>query len=153
MLVIMEYRNIHGLLKTVFNIKALRSLDVLQVDTAEAWLQHFYSATDVIYILGIQAQRDSINTGKCLEENSFSFHYWQTSTSTDVAKAKDCSAVSDNSYHVGLGCIIINFAIIIFNFETWSCYSWGIGQSQVLRGVKVDLADNLKLALVFLMKI
>ena len=40
MLIVMKHRNVHALLEFGFNDKALRRLDILQIDTAKGRLQH-----------------------------------------------------------------------------------------------------------------
>ncbi len=153
MLIIMEYRNVHGFLQAVLNVKALRSLDILQIDAAKAWLQHLYSVANIVYAAGVEAQRHCIYTGKVLEEHSLALHNRQASTSTDIAQTKYSSTVGNNGYHVGLGCIVINLIVVFLDFQTWGSNTRCISQGQILVVSQIHLTDNFQLSLVFLMQL
>lgn len=66
-LVIMEYRDLADFLELRLDLKALRSLDVFQVDSAEAVSDVCDSADKVIDALMLYFNIDGINIGKTLE--------------------------------------------------------------------------------------
>ena len=152
MLVIMENRNIHGFLQAVLNIKALRCLDILQVNAAKARLQHLHSMTNIIHIAGVQAKRHGIHTGKTLEKNRFSLHNRQSGTCSNIAQPQHSSAIGYHSHHIGFGSIIINLVIIFLYFQARCRNTRRICQGQILGGTQIHLADNFQLTLIFLMQ-
>ena len=63
----MEYRDLADFLELRLDLKALRSLDVFQVDSAEAVSDVCDSADKVIDALMLYFNIDGINIGKTLE--------------------------------------------------------------------------------------
>src|SRR6516225_32057 len=52
-LIIMEYGNVHLFLKGLFDIEALRCLNVLQVDATERWLEQLAGLNDLVRIVRV----------------------------------------------------------------------------------------------------
>ena len=85
MLVIMHDRNIHFLLKTLFYIKTLRSLDVFEVYTSKSWLKGFDDFDKFLWIFFIDFNVKNINVCKDFKQNPFAFHYGFTSFRTNIS--------------------------------------------------------------------
>ena len=53
-LIIMKYRNVHLILKALFNNKTLWRLNILQIDTTKSWPHQFYCPAKLIRIFCIK---------------------------------------------------------------------------------------------------
>jgi hypothetical protein len=67
-LIIMEDRNLHGLLESLLDVETFRRLDVLKVNTAESRLQQLAGLDNLIRIFCVQFDIKDINVGKTLEK-------------------------------------------------------------------------------------
>lgn len=73
-LVIVEDRDVADFFELLLDVEALWGLDVLEVDAAEGWLHEFYRLNDLVRILGVQADRESVYARKGFKQNRFAFH-------------------------------------------------------------------------------
>ena len=68
MLVVMHHRDVESLLQTLFDVEALRSLDVLQVDTTERWSNALYNFTEFFWVFFVNLDIKDIDSTINLEE-------------------------------------------------------------------------------------
>ena len=132
MLVIREYRNIHGALKFIFNVIALRGRYIFQIDSCKGFFQKLYGVNEFILVFGIDYDRDGINIAKFLVQCRLAFHNRHSCCRTDIAKAKDTCPIRNNSYYItspgkGKGQIFI-----LLDFQTWCGNTWCIHGSQIM---------------------
>ena len=71
MLVIVENRDIQSGFQPFLNLKAAGSADVLQIDAAKAGSKPGDCLDDLFGILGIQSDRNSVNTAEFLEKYGY----------------------------------------------------------------------------------
>ena len=94
-LVIMEYRDLADFLEL---LKALRSLDVFQVDSAEAVRDVCDGADEVIDSLMLYFNIDGVNIGKTLEQKGLSFHYRLCGQRAEGSESENCGSVGDDCH-------------------------------------------------------
>ena len=75
MLVVVHNRYVEGLLQALLNVEALRSLDVLKVDTTECWGNLLNSLAELLRILLVNLDVEYVNTTVDLEEQTLTLHY------------------------------------------------------------------------------
>ena len=103
MLIVVKHRNRHGLAQRLFDVEALRRLDVLQVDAAESGLQKLAQADDFIGIFGVHFQVKHVDIRKALEQHSLAFHDGLSGQGSDIAQPQHRGAVGDNRHQVSAG--------------------------------------------------
>ena len=148
-LVIVEDRDVADFFELLLDVEALWGLDVLEVDAAEGWLHEFYRLNDLVRILGVQADRESVYARKGFKQNRFAFHNRQTGASADVAQAQYGGAVGDDSNHVALCGVFINIFIVFLNLQAGLCYAWGVSQREVVCAFQRNFAFNTKFTMSF----
>ena len=67
MLVIMEDGDVHELFQLLFNIEAIRCLDIFEVDSAEGGAQELDAVDEIVGVLSIDANIDRLNASKLVE--------------------------------------------------------------------------------------
>ena len=132
MLVVMEHGNVEGFLQLVFDVKALRRLDVLKVDAAIGGGDQLADLHDVFDFLARDADGDRIHTCKALEQDGLSFHDRKTCPRADVAKTQDRGAVGDDGDHVALRCVVIDGIGILFDCKARCGNARRIGAAQIV---------------------
>lgn len=150
-LVVVEDRDIE-FLQALLDVKALRCLDVLEVDAAECRCHELDGADDLIDVLRVEADGDGVYTGKALEEDGLAFHDRQAGASADVAEAEYSAAVRHDGDRVALVGVVIDLVVVLLNLQAWRSDARRVGQRQVLRLLEGDLAVHLDLAVVFSMQ-
>ncbi len=118
MLVIMENRNIGALLQLLFDLKASRSSDVLEVDAAEGSGNERNGLYDLVYIMCFYTDRDCVYIAESLEERAFSFHNRHSCLRSDVAQAEYCGAVCYNCDGVPSSGQLVTFIDILLDLKT-----------------------------------
>jgi hypothetical protein len=68
-LIIVENWNWHHTLKSFFNVEAVRTLDIFEVNTSERWMKILDNCDKLIWILAIDAEINAINISKFLEKD------------------------------------------------------------------------------------
>ena len=152
MLIIVENRNIHAFLQRTFDIEALRSLDVLQIDAAKARRHELDGLHNLIDALRVEADGDSVHTRKPLEQDGFALHDRKACACADIAKTEHRRSVGHDSDHISLRRIVINLAEILLDFQTGRRNTRRIGQGKILRRSQRHFAGNLQLARMLLVQ-
>ena len=124
MLVVMHHRDIEGLLQALFDVEALRRLDILQVDTTESRCNLLNGLAEFLWIFLVDFDIEDIHSTINLEQQSFTFHYWLAAHRTDVAESEHSSSITDHSYQVTLVCVLENFVRILLNLQAWESHAW-----------------------------
>ncbi|MOA41363.1 hypothetical protein D3C78_1633130 [compost metagenome] len=85
MLIVVHYRNIHFLFQTTLNFKTLRCFNIFQIDPTKSRLQRFYYFNEIINISGVQFKVKNVNIRKYFKQQTFTFHYRFTRSSSDIS--------------------------------------------------------------------
>ena len=107
MLIVVHHRNFHAFAKRLLDLEALGRLDVFEVDAAEARLHQRYRFNNRIGIFGRQLDIDRIDIGEALEEHRLALHHRLRGERTQIAEAKDRSAVRDHRNEVAPRCVVV----------------------------------------------
>ena len=101
MLVIVEHRDFHALAQLALHIKAVRRLDVFQVDTAKGGLQRGDDVDQFVEIvLFVDLDVKHVDTGKLLEQHALALHHGLGGQRADVTQAQDRRAIGDDRYQI-----------------------------------------------------
>ena len=138
-LIVMEDRNVHGLLQTAFDFKTARRADILQIDSAEGGLQALNGLYDLVHILRFQADREGIHPAEFLEQNGLALHNRHRSLWADVAKSQNRGSIADNRNGILLQGIGIGFLRILMDDLAGLCNARCIGKRQILSGLHLTL--------------
>ena len=95
-LIVVKHGDVQFLLQSGFDFEAPRRRDVLEIYAAERSGQQFYRANDFFGILGLDAQRISVNVAVCFEQRAFAFHDGHACLGADVAKPEYRRAVGND---------------------------------------------------------
>jgi hypothetical protein len=125
-LIVMENWNVHHFLELLLNIKAVWALDVLQVDTGEAWRKILDTVDEIIWVLGVDTEVNTLNSSEFVEQNRLSLHDGLGGQSADIAEAQDCSTICNDSHHVSLVCVSVGEVWVLLNLETWLSNTWRV---------------------------
>jgi hypothetical protein len=87
-LVIMEDRNVEFGAQAPLDLEATWRRDVLQVDRTERGRRHLDEINNAVDVLGRQAQRERIDSGKLLEQQRLTFHHGHRGLGADVAQSE-----------------------------------------------------------------
>ena len=134
-LVVVEDRDVHGLLQLFFDVEALGGLDVLQVDAAEGRLQELAGLDDLVRILGLELDVEDVDVGEALEEDPFPLHDRLARQRAEIAEAEDGGAVGDDRHQVPLGGVVVGIVRILFDRQAGLGDAGGIGEGEVFRGL------------------
>ena len=130
-LIVVEDRDLHGLPQLLFDVEALRRLDVLQVDAAEGGLQHLAGADDFLGIFGGQLDIEDVDIGEALEQHALAFHDRLAGQGADVAQAQHRRAVAHHRHQVALGGVLVGEAGIALDLQARNGHAGRIGQAQI----------------------
>src|ERR1019366_8783009 len=117
-LVIVEDRDLHGLLQRLLDIETLGRLDVFEIDAAKGRFEKLASADDFVRILGVQLDVKHVNVGEAFEQNTLAFHDGLAGERADVAESELCLPVRSQSNQVALGGVLVSVLRVLFDFET-----------------------------------
>ena len=148
----MEDGDVELLAQAALDVKALRCLDVLEVDAAKRRRHELDSADNLVDVLRVEADGDGVNASKALEQDGLALHDRQAGASADVAETEDGTAIRHDGNCVALVGVVVDFIVVLLDLEAWSRDARRIGQRQVLGLLEGDFAVHLDLAVVFLVQ-
>jgi hypothetical protein len=74
MLIVVEDRDVHGLLQRLLDVETLGSFNVFQVDAAERWLEQLAGLDDFVRVPGVQLDIENVDVGEAFKQDSLAFH-------------------------------------------------------------------------------
>ena len=148
----MEDRNIQFLFQPLFDLKAFGRSDVLQVDAAEYRCDPTDCFDDLLGILGVQTDRESIHISEPLEQQRFSLHNRHGCLSADIAQSQYRRTITDHRNQIALGCISVGQSCVPGDLQTGLCHTGSIGQAQILGSVHLHLAIDTDFTLMLCVK-
>ena len=152
-LVIMENGDVEGLFELVLDVKALRCLDVLEVDAAVGGGDELADFDDVLDFFAVHADGDGVDTGKALEEDRLALHDGEACACADVAETEDGGAVRDDGDHVALARVVVDLFGICLDREARCGDAGRVGAAEVVAGLQRDGRRDAELAVMALMKV
>jgi len=134
-LIVVEDRDLHGLAQLLFDVEALRRLDVLQVNGAEGGLEHLAGADDFLGVLAGQLDIEDVDIGKALEQNSLPFHHGFAGQGADVTEAQHRRAVAHHRDQVAFGGVLIREGWVALDLQARNSHAGRIGKAQIALGL------------------
>ena len=131
MLVIVEDGNLQRLLQRLLNVKAIRRLDVFQVDAPEGGLQKLAEFDDLVGIMAVHLDVEDIHVGEALEQHSLAFHHGLAGKSADIPETKHGGSVADHRDQVALRGVFVCVLRIVLNLEAGIGHSGRVCQAKV----------------------
>ena len=103
----MKDRDIRALLQLPLDFEAAGGGDVFQVDPAEGSGDQSHRVDELVHILCLDAQRNSVHVAEGLEQDAFSFHDRHACNRSDVAQPEHGGAVRDYGAHIAAAGIVV----------------------------------------------
>ena len=120
----MHHRNIELGNQPTLDLKALRRLDILEVDSTKGRSNRFDSLNELIDINSVNLDIKHIDISECLEQQPLSFHHRFASKGTDITQAKNSGSIADDGHQITLRSVLVSVIGICRNFLT------GIGNAR-----------------------
>ena len=130
-LVVVHYGDVECLLQALLDVKALRRLDVFEVDASEGGSNALYGLTEFLGILLCHLDVEHVDTAIDLEKKSLSLHHRLAAHRTDVAQTEYSGAVRNHSYEVSLVRVLIRSVGVFLNFQTGIGHTRRVGETKV----------------------
>ena len=111
------------------------------------------SINDSVNVIGVKADRESVNISKRLEQRTFAFHNRHTCQTADISKTQNSGAVGDNSNKVSSSCQLIGQCGVLLDLKTGLCDTGSISKGKVFCVLDLGSCNVLDLALPFLMQL
>ena len=127
-LVIMKDWNIESSLEALFNLKAARRTDILEVDAAVSGCKPSDSFDNLLSILCVKADGHCIHAAKFLEEHCLSLHDRHCGVGADIAKSEHRTSVRHDGYGVCLHRVLVGGFLVVCNHLAGFCNAGGVGQ-------------------------
>ena len=108
MLVVVKNRNIHHLAQALFDVEALRRLDVLEIDSTEGGTKKLHRTDEFIRVFRPDLEIYGIDIGETLEQNRLSFHHRLRGQRSKIAEAEDRRPVRDDGDQVASRSVIVD---------------------------------------------
>ena len=131
MLVVVKHRNLHAVAQLALDVEAFRSLDVLQVDTAETGFQAGDDLDQFVGVVFADFDIEHVDAGEFLEQDTFSFHHRLGRQRTDIAQTEHGGAVGDDRYQVATSGDGGDLARIVHDRFASGGDTGGVGQRQI----------------------
>jgi hypothetical protein len=142
-LVVVEDRNVHTLAQPALDDEALRGLDVLKVDPAEAGLQSRDDVAEQVDVLAVDLQVEDVDAGEGAEEGGLALHHRLGGERPDIAQAQHRRAVGDHRHEVAARGQLAGLARILHDRLAGRRHPRRIGERQVpLGGHRLDRPDR-----------
>jgi len=78
--------------------------------------------------LRIYVYINRLDTGELVEKHGLALHDWLARQGSEVAEAKHCRAIGDDSHHVTFVRVFVGLLSIFEDLQAWGGHSWGISQ-------------------------
>ncbi len=134
MLVIVEHWNVALLDQSTFDLKALRRLDVFQVDATEGNGDTLNGVDEGLRAFGIDFDVEYVDAGEALEQHAFTFHHGLGSQRAEVAQAQNRGAIGNDCNQVAFAGVFVGQFRVASDFAYWFGYAGAVGQRQVAGG-------------------
>ena len=130
-LIIVKNRDAHALTQLALNRKALRRLDVFEIDAAKSWFQTRDNLNELVRILLIDFNIKNIDSRKLFKQYRFAFHNGFGSQRPDIAKPQDRGAIGDHANEIASRRVAKSICRIGNNLLARRRNTWRISQCQI----------------------
>ena len=130
-LIVVEDWDFHRLLESLFDVEALRRLDVFEVNAAKRGFEQLAQPYDFVGIVGIYFEVEHVDIGEPLEQNALPFHDGFSGESSDVAEPEDCRAVADHGNQVSPRGVLESVMRILLDLKTGNGDAGSVGEAEI----------------------
>ena len=142
-LVVVKDRDLHALAQLLFDVEALRRLDVLEVDAAERGLERRHALDEAVRVFGVELEVEDVDVGELLEEHAFALHHRLGRERADVAQAEYGGSVGDHRDEVAACGVFERVGGIVLDGEARLRNPRRVGQREVELTVESLGGDDL----------
>ena len=143
----MKDRNVRALFELSFDFKAAGSRDVLQINAAKGSGNQGYCADELIHILGLDTERESIHITERFEKDALALHDRHAGFRTDIAQSQNSRTICNDCAHVVPSGQIIGLVYILLDLQAGLGHAGCICQRQVFLVLDRNAGDHFNLAL------
>ena len=133
-LVVVEDRDVQPFDQPLFDLEALRGLDILQVDAAEGGRDVRHGVDEGVHVLAVDFDIEYVDPGKAFEQHGLAFHDRLGGQRAAVAQAEDGGAVGDHGDQIAFVGVAVGQVEVFGNGPDRRGDPRGVGQGQVLLG-------------------
>ncbi len=133
-LVVVEDGNLHRLAQCFFDLEAIRSLDVFQIDPAEGGFEQLAEFDDFFGIVAVDFDVEDVNVGEAFEQNGLAFHDGLSRKSADIAEAKHGGPVAHDCDQVAAGGIFEGIVRILLDLKARLGHAGRVRQTEIALG-------------------
>ena len=130
-LVVVHHGDVQLLFQPTLDFKALRRLDVLEVDAAEGGCNRLDCRDELLGVLLVDFDVEHVDAGVYLEEQSLALHHRLAAERADVAQTEHRRAVGDDCHEIAFVRIVVRRVGVLLDFETGLGDARRIGERQV----------------------
>ena len=131
-LIIVEDRDVETFLQRVLDGEARRCGDVLEVDAPEGRGDSLDGLDDLLGVLRVEADRETVNAGELLEQQRLTLHHRHGCFGTDVTEAEHGSAVADDGDGVLLDRVVVGLGDVVVDGHAHSGDARGVRHGEVV---------------------
>ena len=148
----MENRDVTARLQPALDLKAPGRGNVLQIHPAKGAGNQIDGPYNLINIVAPDAQRESIDPSKLLEQDTLALHDRHSRFRPDVSQAQDGRAVCHHQAHVPAPCQVVRTVYILLDLQTGLCDARRIRQGQVMLVFYLHRGDHFDLSALLLVQ-
>ena len=137
------------LLQFVFNVVALRRLDVFQIDAGIVALQRLDDDDELVLVRLVDADGHGVHGTEAFEQGGLAFHDGHGGTGADLAEAQDTGAIRADGDHVAAAGQVEGAVRLFLDGEARSRYARRVSDGQVMVVLQGHLAVCFNLTVVF----
>ena len=131
MLVIVKDGNLHRLAESLFDLEAVGSFDVFEVDAAKSGLEQLAELDDLFGIVAVDFDVEHIDVGKALEQYSLSLHHGLSGERANVTQAEHGGSVAQHSHQIAAAGVFVRVLRILLDLEARLRYARRVRQAQI----------------------
>ena len=130
-LVIVEDGNPHRLPQRLLDVKTVGRSDVLEIDSADGWLEQLAELDHVVWVLRSHLEIEDIEVGELLEQIALALHDRLACQCSNVAESEHGGAVGHDCDQVAFGRVSIRVFRIGLDLEAGQRHSGGVGECEI----------------------
>src|SRR5438270_1360357 len=131
MLVVVEDRDLHRFPQSLFDVEAVGSADILEIDAANCGLEQLTELDYLVGILGAYFEVENVEVGELLEEVALAFHHRLAGKRSNVAESEDGGSVGDDGDEVAFRCVLVSVFRVRLDLEAGQRYSRRVGEGEI----------------------
>jgi len=133
-LVVVEDWNVEQLAQALLDDEALRRLDVLEVDAAEGRVQVAHAVDELVDVLGVDLEIETVDAGEALKQHRLAFHDRLGRERAQISEPQDRGAIGDHRHQIALGGEVIGERRVLLDVQAGKRHPRRIGEREIELG-------------------